>query len=79
MDDAFKKLWSAGLEQALRDVQGNYYSYREEAREWFLSENYEPASFLWICDVLGLQPDQFRNAYRHAFDGRAYSMAVNSN
>lgn len=72
MEEAFKKLWSAVLQQALRDAQGNYYSYREEAREWLLSENHETASFLWVCDVLSLDPDLFRNAYRQEWKTRGY-------
>ena len=78
MQDACKRLWTAVLAQAVTDAKGNYYRDREEAREWFLSENYETASFLWICDVLGLDPDLFRNAYRCDRNDRHYRKAVNS-
>ena len=73
MQDAYKRLWFAVLEQALTDAKGKHYSYREEAREWFLSEKYETASFLWICDVLDLDPDSFRNAYRYEWKGQCLS------
>jgi len=77
MQDACKRLWSAVLEQALTDAQGNYNSLREEARKWFLSENYGAASFLWICDVLDLDPDFLRNVYRNEWNGRHYCGVVN--
>ena len=64
MLDACKKLWSAVLEQAVSDAQGDCNSERKEARKWFLSENCGTASFLWICKILDLEPDLFRNAYR---------------
>ena len=77
MQDACKRLWSAVLEQAVTDAQGNCDSRREEARRWLLSENYGAASFLWICDMLGLEPDFFRNAYRYEWNGLDYCKAAN--
>ena len=74
MQDACKKLWSAVLEQAIRDAQGNYDS--EEARKWFLSEDDGTASLIWICDLLGLEPDLFRKAYRYEWSVRDYCKVV---
>jgi len=77
MQDACKRLWYAVLEQAVKDAQGYYNSRREEARQWLFSENHGAASFLWICDVLGLDPDFFRNAYRYEWSGRDYCKVAN--
>jgi hypothetical protein len=77
MPDACKRLWSAVLEQAISDVQGDSNSDREEARKWLLSENYGTASFLWICDVLGLEPNFLRNAYRNEWNCLDYCKVVN--
>ena len=65
MEDACKRLWTAVLRQAITDAQGSYDVYRQKARDWLLSENREPHSFLWICEVLGLEPDLFRTFYRY--------------
>ena len=61
--DACKDLWLAVLEQAIKDARGTriYYSVVEEARDWFKSENEDPGSFLWICRLLGLDPEAVKN------------------
>jgi len=60
--DACKDLWLAVLEQAVKDARGTrtYHSIMREAREWFRSENEDPGSFLWICQLLGLDPEAVR-------------------
>lgn len=65
MQDACKKLWAAVLEQAMTDAQEHHESYGEEARKWLQSENLGTASFLWVCDVLDLDPGLFRTAGRY--------------
>ena len=61
--EACKDLWLAVLEQAIKDARGTriYYSVVEEARDWFKSENEDPGSFLWICRLLGLDPEAVKN------------------
>jgi hypothetical protein len=57
--DPYRKLWLAVLNQAIDDlldpkrISGgkNKAVLQHEARQWFKS-----ADFLWVCDMLGLQP-----------------------
>lgn len=62
MDDNCRKLWTAVLERAIEDALrgGKYWIHRENARFWFLSENHELGSFLWICDTVNLDPSLLR-------------------
>ena len=65
-------LWAAVLEQAVEDLQGcgyakNEYLSRsrqlqhESAVTWFKSDSQEPCSFLWICEILDLNPEVVRS------------------
>ena len=63
-----KRLWAAVLLQAAKDVSGFTYVYSESqrsmiqrsARAWFASNYYETGSYLWICDLLELEPSWIR-------------------
>ena len=65
-----KTLWAAVLKRAVKDATALPKHYCESplrsrmniesAREWLKSQNTEIGSFLWICDVLGLDPDHER-------------------
>ena len=69
MTDAYRKLWAAVLEQALKDMQvdvrsrkGNVRSLLSEgARAWFCSESEDIGSFLWTCSILDLEPNFVRS------------------
>jgi hypothetical protein len=46
-------LWTAVLSQAIDDLKGVGPSTLQlVSRQWFESGNYEPGSYLWICDHL---------------------------
>ena len=59
-----RKLWLAVLNRARMDYAGQAYLGRdreaERAADWFGSEGIEPGSFVWLCTVLGIQPDAVR-------------------
>ena len=65
MAEAYKRLWAAVLEQAIKDVQGDARARRGKVRSifsegawaWFRSESQEVGSFLWTCNMLGFEPD----------------------
>ena len=65
MAEAYKRLWAAVLEQAIKDVQGDERARRGKVRSifsegawaWFRSESQEVGSFLWTCNMLGFEPD----------------------
>ena len=59
-----KRLWSAVLNQAIKDAQENHSIYAEDARAWFCSKNQAIGSFIWICMILDLDPDTFRSVYQ---------------
>ena len=71
-------LWAAVLEQAIRDYQGLMKAYTdgqhlkrhmESAREWIDSDRTGVASFLWVCDVLDLDPAYTRACVSVSEDG----------
>jgi hypothetical protein len=59
-----RALWSAILERAILDVQGNVIltlhedpvTIRAEAQAWFESESEESGSFIFCCEVLDVSP-----------------------
>ena len=63
-----KRLWTAVLIQAIKDLAGFTLVDSEHDRErlkrfarlWFASDNHDLGSFLWICDELGLSPSWLR-------------------
>ena len=63
-DQAERKLWLAVLNRARLDFSGNAYLGRDReaarAADWFQSEGIEPGDFVWLCTVLGIQPDAVR-------------------
>jgi hypothetical protein len=64
MDQTCKTLWSAVLNQAIKDAQENHSLYAEDARAWFCSKNQGTGSFIWICMILDLESDAFRSVYQ---------------
>ncbi len=60
MEETCKRLWIAVLKQAIKDSRGNYHRNRDKALSWFSSANQGTGSFLWICSILGLNPNLTR-------------------
>lgn len=56
-DAACLDLWAAVLRQALNDL------HMPEAKQYFKSNDYYVGSFLWICDLFGLNPTTVVPAY----------------
>ncbi len=68
-DDPERMLWVNVLWVAIKDVARDDVSMvrdcnrrevsrnRENAKEWFLSQEDEEGSFRWVCLILGLDPD----------------------
>ena len=69
MMKVYKKLWTAVLERAINDAQGDVKDYRgsyvkyitEAAGSWFHSKEEGIGSFLWICSQLDLNPEYVLN------------------
>lgn len=67
-----RALWCAVMQQAVKDLEPAAWSngaadrrnarhHIAETKRWFLSNKTEPLSFLWLCEVLGLNdPDRIR-------------------
>jgi hypothetical protein len=61
MEETCKRLWIAVLKQAIEDARcNNYHRNREKTLSWFSSENQGTGSFLWICSILGFNPNLIR-------------------
>ena len=61
LDAPYRNLWAAVLEQAVKDVlQCTASLDRERTLSWFESKRKDVGSFLWICNVLDLNPETIR-------------------
>lgn len=67
MGDPCKRLWTAVLKRAVKDVHDNGTTsvISQGTRAWFGSKNQGVGSFLWICSMLDLNPEFVR---KHAAD-----------
>ena len=54
-------LWLAVMWRALADYCGDVQTDIRSASRWIKSEHIHIGSFLWICDVLGIEPGLLRN------------------
>lgn len=64
------RLWAAVLERGLTDWRESRTIESAAARlrvaelaTWLGTARHAPGTFLWICDVLGLEPDAVRRAF----------------
>ena len=64
MDQTCQRLWSAVLNQAIKDAQENHSIYAENARVWFCSKNQAIGSLIWISMILDLDPDLLGSVYQ---------------
>lgn len=73
VDPSYRKLLTAVLEAAWQDLRQRpdwvpatwrsaNVANRDLEREWLLSDEVRPFSFLWICQGLALDPDALRDA-----------------
>ena len=66
-DEGVRRLATAILVQAVRDIMprknsaDEWKSWRQDALEWFYSEEVGAGSFLWVCNVLAARPDRIRS------------------
>lgn len=62
-DDNCRALWASVMIQAIKDLDGKYSTDRKLAYHYvFLEPDGGAGSFLWVCGVLGLEPDAVRAA-----------------
>lgn len=60
MDDNYKALWTAVLEQAIKDALSSNIFLRKSAWAWINSKNQNLGSFLWVTDTLGIESTSFQ-------------------
>jgi hypothetical protein len=71
VDVGVRRLWAAVIQQAMDDIAGvpdwvDKYSKhhsalrRQRAEAWFRSSRSDCGSFVWICDILRLDPARLR-------------------
>ena len=73
------------LLQALRDIVApkkasnkEWELWRQDALEWFFSEEFHPGSFHWVCGVLEIKPKEMRtwlHTYKKSGHERKREMA----
>lgn len=67
-DGSLRNLALGILLQALRDIVApkkasnkEWELWRQDALEWFFSDEVYPGSFCWVCEVLEMKPAELRN------------------
>jgi len=67
LDPSVRKLARAILRQAVRDMlmhqdsaSGQSDDWGKDAAQWFFSDETDPGSLTWVCDILQLQPWMLR-------------------
>ena len=56
---ACMRLWRAVMQQAMRDLNTRFAS--RKARRWFDSDSEGPGRLRWICETVGLDPEEVRS------------------
>lgn len=84
-DPSLRNLALGILLQAFRDIVAPKKSsnkeweiWRQDALEWFFSEETHPGSFHWVCEVLEMSPKELRqwlHTYKHSDRARKKEMA----
>lgn len=69
MEPDFTALWREVVAQAVRDVlspkqEGASSNERDEAYHWIMGDNTETYTYLWACDVAGVDPEIGRKILR---------------
>lgn len=73
MMSKLKNLWQTILERALADyargpddqeIKDYIFCAQEDAERWLMSEGNKPGSFVWVCDMLGLEHTAVRRRAR---------------
>lgn len=67
IDPSLVKLATAILIQAIRDflspqlkLESDWKEWQADAGDWFDSDSFDPGSFHWICQIIGLSPETVR-------------------
>ncbi len=85
-DPSLRNLALGILLQALRDIVAPKKSsnnkewaiWRKDALEWVFSEDVHPGSFIWVCEVLEMKPNELRewlHSYKHCDQTQKKEMA----
>ena len=84
-DSSLRNLALGILLQALRDIVApkkasnkEWEIWRQDALEWFFSEECYPGSFYWVCEVLEMKPKDLRtwlHTYKKSGQERKREMA----
>ncbi len=69
MSESILELWKEVLKKAVddakegpseREIKDYIYCTKANAKEWIKGKSEEPGSFIWVCDLLDLQPSAVR-------------------
>lgn len=68
-NDAYLALWGAALQVAIDDVIAAMRSERWDqdrrmSHAWIFTNSRETRSFLWVCDICGVDPRRVRDVCR---------------
>lgn len=60
MEQKYRNLWAAVLKQAIKDANQNTKYPFNNPQLWFKSDSHAVGSFLWICNILNIDPESIR-------------------
>ena len=60
MEQKYRNLWAAVLKQAIKDANQNTKNPLNNPYLWFHSDSHAVGSFLWICNILNIDPESIR-------------------
>ncbi|MPZ78805.1 MAG: hypothetical protein GEU77_20070 [Deltaproteobacteria bacterium] len=56
------QLWTEVVIQAIQDLASKDPRARSSAQEWFASDNDEVGDFIWVCNIMSVEPGVVRAA-----------------
>jgi hypothetical protein len=54
----YRALWASVLTTAFADLDDHKQEIVQDAKAWLYSRETGPQSYIWICDLLGVDPDE---------------------
>jgi hypothetical protein len=58
------ELWTEVIRQAIKDLSSQHLPDQESAGLWFNSPSDAVGSFIWVCQVISIEPSFIRSALR---------------
>ena len=72
-----RNLWGAVMEEAIKSLSSGSLRIRADAITWFRNRSNDGVgSFLWVCSILDLDPDNISNKLLEKFNKSKYQIGL---